>query len=61
MCHDRPLDDITIARQATLLPIEEIAAKAGLPEKALFRYGPTKAKIDLEFDRAYRRQPQKAN
>lgn len=43
-----PLDDITIARQATLLPIEEIAAKAGLPDKALFRYGPTKAKIDLD-------------
>lgn len=43
-----PLDDITIARQAKLDPIEVIGAKAGLPEKALFRYGPTKAKIDLD-------------
>jgi len=42
-----PLDDITIARQTPLLPIEDIAAKIGLPAASLFRYGPTKAKIDM--------------
>ncbi len=40
-------DDITIARQTKLLPIEEIGAKIGLPESALFRYGPYKAKLDM--------------
>lgn len=43
------LDDITIARQAQLLPIEEIGAKIGLPASALYRYGPHKAKLDLDY------------
>ena len=41
------LDDITIARQTRLLPIEEIGAKLGLPPEALYRYGPYKAKLDM--------------
>jgi len=40
--------DIDIARAAALLPIEEIAAGLDLPPAALYRYGPYKAKIDLE-------------
>ena len=41
-------DDAEIARRATLLPIEDIAARAGLPEAALHRYGRFMAKIDLD-------------
>jgi len=41
-----PLDDLTIARQTKLSPIEDIAAKIPLPAESLFRYGPFKAKID---------------
>ncbi|MDD3181406.1 MAG: formate--tetrahydrofolate ligase [Alphaproteobacteria bacterium] len=43
-----PLDDITIARQTPLLPIEDIAAKIGISPQALYRYGPHKAKIPTE-------------
>lgn len=41
------MDDITIARQAELHPIEEIAEKAGIPTASILRYGPYKAKIDI--------------
>ncbi|WP_149539421.1 formate--tetrahydrofolate ligase [Siccirubricoccus phaeus] len=41
--------DLEIARAATLLPIGEIAARAGIPEDALIPYGKTKAKVDLDF------------
>ncbi|MCO6419486.1 formate--tetrahydrofolate ligase [Siccirubricoccus sp. KC 17139] len=41
--------DLEIARAATLLPIGEIAARAGIPDDALIPYGKTKAKIDLGF------------
>lgn len=40
------LTDIQIAQKATLLPIGEIAAKAGIPEDAVEPYGKYKAKID---------------
>ena len=33
----------------TLLPIEEIGARAGAPPEALYRYGPYKAKLDTQF------------
>ncbi|MDP9885670.1 formate--tetrahydrofolate ligase [Sinomonas atrocyanea] len=39
--------DLEIARAATLRPIVEIAAEAGIPEEALELYGRHKAKIDL--------------
>ncbi len=38
--------DIEIARQATLKPITEVAAKAGVPDEALVPYGKYKAKVD---------------
>ncbi|MGH6928964.1 MAG: formate--tetrahydrofolate ligase, partial [Dongiaceae bacterium] len=41
--------DIEIARAATMLPIEQVAAKLGIDEKHLYRYGPSKAKIAFEF------------
>lgn len=41
--------DIEIAREARLLPIEQIAAGLGIPADKLYRYGPTKAKLDLGY------------
>ncbi len=41
--------DIDIARSVTLLPIEDVAAKAGIPAQALYRYGPTKAKLAMDY------------
>lgn len=41
--------DLEIARAATLRPIGEIAARAGIPDAALEPYGKTKAKVALDF------------
>jgi formate--tetrahydrofolate ligase len=41
--------DLQIARAATLRPIAEIAAKAGIPAEAVEPYGKYKAKIDIGF------------
>ncbi len=41
--------DIDIARRYRLRPIETIAAAAGVPDAALFRYGVDKAKIGLRW------------
>lgn len=41
--------DIEIAQAARLQPIEQVGAKLGIPADALFRYGPTKAKLAPEF------------
>ena len=41
--------DIEIAQEARLLPIEEVAERLGVPGRALYRYGPHKAKVDLGF------------
>ncbi|MDB5414351.1 MAG: formate--tetrahydrofolate ligase [Rubritepida sp.] len=41
--------DLEIARAATLLPIAEIAERAGIPADALEPYGKYKAKIGLDF------------
>ncbi len=41
--------DIEIARAADMKPIEEIGELAGIPANALYRYGPTKAKVSAEF------------
>ena len=38
--------DLEIAREATLLPIDEIAKEINIPEEALLSYGPYIAKID---------------
>ena len=52
-----PKTDIEIARAATLKPITEIAASLGIPESAVYRYGPTKAKIAAEFVNEARARP----
>ncbi len=41
--------DLEIARAATLKPIQEVAARAGIPEQALEPYGKYKAKVGLDF------------
>jgi formate--tetrahydrofolate ligase len=44
-----PMSDLAIARRATLKPIAEVAARAGIPVDALEPYGKTKAKVGFEF------------
>ncbi len=41
--------DIEIAREASLLPIAEVAAALEIPDESLIQYGPDKAKIDLDY------------
>lgn len=43
------MNDIEIAQQASLKPIEEIAQKLGIPSSALEPYGHFKAKVSLEY------------
>ncbi|MCQ4162868.1 formate--tetrahydrofolate ligase [Roseomonas sp. GC11] len=52
--------DLDIARAATLLPIQQIAARAGIPEAALEPYGRYKAKVGLDFVRAQDSQAQES-
>jgi len=49
--------DLDIARAATLKPIAEIAARAGIPADALEPYGKYKAKIGLDFISAQADRP----
>jgi len=50
--------DIEIAQAARLAPIETIGAKLGIPADALFRYGPTKAKLAPGFVAGLAGRPQ---
>lgn len=43
------MTDLDIARTVALLPITEVAARAGIPEAAIEPYGRFKAKIDLDW------------
>ena len=43
------LSDIEIAHEATMKPIAEIGARLGIPGDALLQYGPTKAKVSMQF------------
>src|SRR3569623_1302550 len=42
------MSDLEIARAAKLEPIEKIGTRIGLPDSALYRYGPNKAKVSLD-------------
>ncbi|HKJ73624.1 MAG TPA: formate--tetrahydrofolate ligase [Alphaproteobacteria bacterium] len=44
-----PKSDIDIARAAKTKPIDEVAAKLDIPASALLHYGPTKAKLSLDY------------
>ena len=41
--------DIEIAREARMLPIGEIGETLGIPDEALLRYGPYKAKLSFDY------------
>ena len=41
--------DIDIARAASTKPISEVAAGIGIPQDAVLNYGPTKAKVSMDF------------
>ncbi len=47
--HLDPMSDAAIAAGVTPLPIEAVGAKLGIPADALFRYGPHKAKLSLDY------------
>src|SRR5262249_42112514 len=49
--------DIEIARNTPLKPIETIAAKLGIPEAALLRYGPFKSKVTLGWIESQPKNP----
>jgi formate--tetrahydrofolate ligase len=51
------MSDLEIARAAKLEPIEKVGARIGLPESALYRYGPNKAKVSLEYIAGLRDKP----
>ncbi len=50
--------DIDIARDAKMLPIEAIAARLGIPDEHLERYGRSKAKISMAFFKEVQDRPQ---
>src|SRR3546814_13301587 len=52
-----PGSDIEVARAATMKPIEEVAAKLGIAEKHLYRYGPSKAKLAFDFTEGLKNRP----
>jgi len=47
--HSEPLSDIEIARAARPAPIEEVAAQLNIPAAAVYRHGPHKAKLAMDF------------
>src|SRR5213083_1863646 len=49
--------DIEVARAAKTLPIGEIAKRIGIPDEHLYRHGPTKAKLALEFVESLKSRP----
>ncbi len=49
--------DIEIAREATMKPIREVAAKLGIPDEHLLPYGHTKAKISMKLVESLRDKP----
>ncbi len=49
--------DIEIAREATMRPIEEIAAKLEIPREHLLQYGPYKGKVSFDFINSLQDRP----
>jgi formate--tetrahydrofolate ligase len=49
--------DIEIARAARMQPIEEVAARVGIPTDQLYRYGPSKAKVSFDFINGLQSRP----
>jgi formate--tetrahydrofolate ligase len=51
------MDDLSIARAASLHPVEKIGAKLDIPADALYRHGPYKAKLDPHFTQSLAARP----
>ena len=49
--------DIEIAREGKMRPIAEIGARIGIPADALLHYGPTKAKISMDYIKSLEGKP----
>ena len=49
--------DIDIARAATTEAIVSVAGKIGIPAEAVLNYGPTKAKINMDFISSLKAKP----
>jgi formate--tetrahydrofolate ligase len=49
--------DIEIAREAKSKPIQEVAARVGVPADALVPYGTTKAKVSFDFIESLKNKP----
>ncbi|MHB8897119.1 MAG: formate--tetrahydrofolate ligase [Thermoguttaceae bacterium] len=54
----KPLEDIEIARRATMLPIGEVARRLGIQDEDLEYYGKHKAKVSLDLYRRLSNQTQ---
>ena len=44
-----PKSDIEIAREATMLPIDQVGAKLDIPKENLLHFGPYKAKLGFDY------------
>ncbi|MDR3718980.1 MAG: formate--tetrahydrofolate ligase [Bryobacteraceae bacterium] len=51
------MTDLQIARATKLRPINDVAARLGIPDSALLPYGRFKAKIDFDFIRSVQERP----
>jgi formate--tetrahydrofolate ligase len=52
-----PKSDIEIAREAKMLPIQEIGERLGIPDESLSRYGRYKAKVDFDYIESLQDKP----
>jgi formate--tetrahydrofolate ligase len=52
-----PKSDIEIAREATMQPIADIAAKLDIPGSEILQYGPHKAKVSFDFIKSLEGRP----
>lgn len=52
-----PKSDIEIAREATMQPIAEVAAKLNIPADQLLQYGPSKAKLSMDYIKSLSDKP----
>ncbi len=57
MSENKVLPDIEIARQASMLPIEDIADKLGIDTQHIEHYGKHKAKVSLDYYRSLEDAP----
>ncbi len=52
-----PKSDIEIAREATMIPIAEVGEKLDIPAEELLQFGPSKAKLSMEYIKSLSDKP----